>query len=129
MNISEERNKGFRMAANNLPSALYEDTITQSRRDHPDIGIVDLGEGKTLALQVHGTRQITGRPCNITQVSTLCICPAFTLGEDVEWDTDIIQSIASQSHLFIQLSTGRSIAKIMQYLCESRKAMHHASFR
>ena len=93
------------MAANNLPSALYEDTITQSRQDHPDIVVVDLREGKTLALQVHRTRQIMGRPFNITQVSTLFICPAFTLGEDVEWDTDIIQSIASQSHLFIQLST------------------------
>ena len=109
------------MAANDLSCTLYEDTVIHGTRDHPDIAVINVGEGKTLALQVHGTRQIMGRTCNTTQVSTLFLCPAFTLGEDVEWDTDIIKSIASQSHLFIQISTGRYITKIMQYLCESRK--------
>ena len=89
------------MAANDLHCTLYEDTVIHGTRDHPDIAVVDMGEGKTIALQVHGTRQIMGRTCNTTQVSTLFLCPAFTLGEDVEWDTDIIKSIASQSHLFI----------------------------
>ena len=66
MNISQERNQGFRVAVNDLPCALYEDTIIHSTRDHPDIAVVDMGEGKTLALQVHGTKQIMGRHCNVT---------------------------------------------------------------
>ena len=74
----------------NLPSVLYVDVTTSSKRAHPDIMVVDLGGDKTLALQVRGTMQIMGRTCNTTQVSTLFICPAFTPGEEVQWDTDII---------------------------------------
>ena len=114
-----------------MTSKLYTDKTRRGKTKllHPDVLVVNLSENKQLALQLTSSRIILGKPCNATQVSSIFSCPVFTQKEDLEWDSKVLDSIFSQTHLFLQHHTDRSISKIQRYLCDTRRVMYKWSSR
>ena len=69
-----------------------------------------------------------GQQCYATQIITLFACMDFKETSTLEESLEILTTLPSQSHLFLQLRTADSVARILQNLCHAKRLLHQMSF-
>merc|ERR1711892_555272 len=108
--IQEERAEGYSIASNSMTSIIYRDEAND--KGHPDIVVMrqaanvtkTQGENKALALQLGDTFRLFNKTtCFNTHLSSIKACYPFWPPAGMRRDNEILDTLGSQYHLFMQL--------------------------
>ena len=130
--VEQETAQGYAIASDPLMSTIYKDGSTV--QGHPDIITMNTtgtdGEtGKSIALQL-GTkfRLYNVTNCYNTHLHSIKVCHSFWPPKNMKRDTEVLKTLGSQYHLFMQLSISKSVSKILQEVCNTRKHLLEITF-
>ena len=121
--IPREKNSGFQLASNVVQGRIFIDNSSFPQK--PNIAVLSvLNDTKIVALQVNSEVNILDRAmCKNTHVRDLFLCPDLLVGNDLEVNPELVQTLGSQPNLIQQINSAESTASILHHICLNRHAI------
>ena len=119
LEVPEEKDNGYFIIKNEIKGRMFQDLSNSS--SNPNVVTLDF-EDKAMALHVYESFRFASKVCFKTHLEDIFVCPSFPQASMVV-RSDVMQELASQRHLFLQINVSESIKFILYHICKNRKIL------